>query len=115
MGDTGSLLSGFVLGAGAVEISRIFPAPQGLLCPVLVLGAPCFEAVFVALVRAGKGLPVMRASRDHVAQRLVQMGCSVQGAVVRICAWGALSVLLGVLGAIVGSAMARVIWWQLPA
>lgn len=109
MGDAGSLFAGFVLGAMSVEISRAMPGFQGELCAVLVLGVPCFEAVFLCVVRKRKGLPVMRASRDHVAQRLVRMGHSVRGAVRRIHLAGGLLALCGIVAAVVPSAISLTI------
>ena len=100
MGDAGSLFAGFVLGAMCVEVSRATPGIQGELCAILVLGIPCFEAVFLCIVRKKKGLPVMRASRDHVAQRLVGMGYSVRGAVRRIHLAGGLLALFGIVAAV---------------
>ena len=105
MGDAGSLFAGFVLGAMSVQVSRAMPGVQGELCAILVLGVPCFEALFLCIVRKKKGLPVMRASRDHVAQRLVRMGYSVRGAVRRIHLAGALLALCGILAAVVPAAV----------
>ncbi len=119
MGDAGSLFAGFVLGGLAVEVSRSLAGAQGILCPLIVLGVPSFEAVFLCAVRMGKGLPIMRASRDHVAQRLVQMGYSIRGAVGRMYAVGGLLALLGIAGtvgpaaacwAILGSTAALALW-----
>ena len=107
MGDTGSLATGFLLGGMAVAVSSGSLGPRGIVCPLLVLGVPCFEAIFVALVRAAKGRPVMRASRDHVAQRLVKMGYSVRGAVGRVYAAGA---LLAVVAAASAFGPAWVCW-----
>jgi UDP-GlcNAc:undecaprenyl-phosphate GlcNAc-1-phosphate transferase len=109
MGDAGSLFAGFVLGAMSVQVSRAMPGVQGELCAILVLGVPCFEALFLCVVRKKKGLPVMRASRDHVAQRLVRMGYSVRGAVRRIHLAGALLALCGILAAVVPAAVCVII------
>ena len=109
MGDAGSLFAGFVLGAMSVQVSRAMPGVQGELCAILVLGVPCFEALFLCIVRKKKGLPVMRASRDHVAQRLVRMGYSVGGAVRRIHLAGALLALCGILAAVVPAAVCVII------
>ncbi len=109
MGDAGSLFAGFVLGAMSVQVSRAMPGVQGELCAILVLGVPCFEALFLCVVRKKKGLPVMRASRDHVAQRLVRMGYSVGGAVRRIHLAGALLALCGILAAVVPAAVCVII------
>jgi UDP-GlcNAc:undecaprenyl-phosphate GlcNAc-1-phosphate transferase len=109
MGDTGSLFCGFVLGALAVEISVKMSNVQGILAPMIILGLPIFEATFLCIVRRRKGLPVMQASRDHVAQRLVQLGHSVHSAVRKIWCAGA---ILGSLGIAV-AAMNELIGWVL--
>ena len=107
MGDTGSQFTGFLLGGMAVEISRYFPAPQAFLCPLIVLGLPLFEAVFLCAIRTAKGRPAWQTSRDHVAQRLVQMGYSVRNAVCRMYAVG---VGLAALGAVGGWGTTAVCW-----
>ena len=99
MGDSGSLLTGFALGAMAAEISRGLPEVEGLICPLVVLGVPVFEAAFLCVVRPLRGVPVMRSSPDHVALRLVARGCSVRGAVGRLYAVGIALGVLGILGA----------------
>ena len=119
MGDTGSQFVGFLLGGMAVEISRSLLPPQAFLCPSIVLGVPLFEAAFLCAIRTAKGLPTWQTSRDHVAQRLVQMGYSVRGAVGRMYAVGVGLAALGIAGAwgtaaacwaIFGSVLALALW-----
>ncbi len=100
MGDTGSLYCGFVLGSLAVEISNSVSIIQGALAPFVILGLPIFEAVFLCVVRRRKGLSVMRSSRDHVAQRLTQLGYSIPGAVGRMWFAGALLGIVGIVASI---------------
>ena len=77
MGDTGSLFAGCLLGCLALGLQR-----QGHGIPGFVLlGFPLFEAVFLVLVRHRGGRRWYLSSRDHTAQRLVQMGWSIRGAV----------------------------------
>ncbi len=99
MGDTGSLFVGFTLGGLAVNASTMMPAPQAVLCPLLVLGVPSFEGTFLTVVRKRRGLPVTRSSRDHVAQRLVRLGASIRGAVARVHLAGIVLAVVAVLGA----------------
>lgn len=99
MGDSGSLLTGFALGAMATEISQALPQVPGLICPLVILGVPVFEAAFLSVVRPLRGAPVMQSSPDHVALRLVARGCSVRGAVGRLYAAGVALGALGILGA----------------
>ncbi|MDP6776797.1 MAG: MraY family glycosyltransferase [Candidatus Latescibacteria bacterium] len=99
MGDSGSLFTGFVLGAMAAGISGHLPPVQGLVCPLMILGVPFFEAAFLCVVRPLRGVPVMQSSPDHVALRLVARGCSVRGAVWRLYASSLVLAALGLLGA----------------
>ena len=99
MGDSGSLFTGFALGAMATEISQVLPQSQGFICPLVVLGVPIFEAAFLSVVRPMRGVPVMQSSPDHVALRLVARGCSIRGAVGRLYAAGAVLAALGIFGA----------------
>ena len=82
MGDTGSLFAGALLGSLAVTLQRGGAGIAGLL----LIGFPLFEALFLVVVRTRQGRPWYRASRDHTAQRLVQAGCSIRGAVLALYA-----------------------------
>lgn len=77
MGDTGSLFAGALLGCLTVTLQRGGAGIAGLI----LLGFPLFEALFLVVVRTRQGRPWYRASRDHTAQRLVQAGRSIRGAV----------------------------------
>ena len=70
MGDTGSMFLGLLLGALAMENAYTRRSPIGALAPVLVLGLPLFDMVFVMYIRRLRGLPVMLGSPDHIALRL---------------------------------------------
>jgi UDP-GlcNAc:undecaprenyl-phosphate GlcNAc-1-phosphate transferase len=92
MGDTGSLFAGSVLGVSAVLAQREGAGLGG----ILLLGFPLFEAIFLIVVRTRQGRRWYLASRDHTAQRLVQAGFSIRGAVLLLyaaaacCGMGAL-------------------------
>ena len=81
MGDTGSLLIGFLLSSMAVSVANHIGGHMGVIAPLIALGLPIFEAVFISTIRFAKGRSIVRASRDHVAQRLVQWGLPVRAAV----------------------------------
>lgn len=72
MGDAGSLMFGFLLGAGAVLLAPEFGT--GTIGAFVALGVITFEAIFISIMRFAKGRPISRASRDHTAQRLRQKG-----------------------------------------
>ncbi len=95
MGDAGSLLIGFLLSSMAVIVSNHIGGLTGAIAPLIALGLPIFEAVFISAIRFAKGRSIVRASRDHVAQRLAQWGLPVRAAVALMWLTGA---VLGVLG-----------------
>jgi UDP-GlcNAc:undecaprenyl-phosphate GlcNAc-1-phosphate transferase len=95
MGDTGSMLLGFMLGALAMIGQYTFTNRVAAFAPIVILGVPIFDTAFVMGVRAVRGLPLMRGSPDHFAVRLRNHGVPSG----RIALWGYGSgVTLGLLG-----------------
>ncbi len=70
LGDTGSQFVGLLLGALAMNNSITERNLVAALAPVVILGVPLFDMLFVMHVRQMRGLPVMTGSPDHVALRL---------------------------------------------
>jgi len=77
MGNSGSHFLGFVLAAIALAISY---APLGrkvaLLSPLLILGFPIFDTIFLILMRLKQGRSVFKKSNDHLALRFLKLGYS---------------------------------------
>ncbi|MBU4313143.1 MAG: undecaprenyl/decaprenyl-phosphate alpha-N-acetylglucosaminyl 1-phosphate transferase [Candidatus Omnitrophica bacterium] len=82
MGDSGSLFSGFLLAALAINI-RYAPMdrPMALFTPLLVLSLPIYDTLFLIIMRLKKKKPIFNKSEDHIALRLVNAGCSVRKSV----------------------------------
>jgi UDP-GlcNAc:undecaprenyl-phosphate/decaprenyl-phosphate GlcNAc-1-phosphate transferase len=85
MGDTGSMFIGFMLAAlsigntiGSYTKENFF----GFLAPMLILGVPIFDTVFVMFLRFRRGQSVFRGSHDHFALRLKKAGWPVERIVV---------------------------------
>lgn len=74
MGDTGSMLLGFMLGALAMIGHYTFVHRLAAIAPIVILGVPIFDTFFVMGVRAIRGIPLMRGSPDHFAVRLRNRG-----------------------------------------
>jgi UDP-GlcNAc:undecaprenyl-phosphate GlcNAc-1-phosphate transferase len=70
MGDTGSMFLGLMLGALAMDNAYTHHSRFGALAPVLILGVPLFDMLFVMYIRWRRGIPIMVGSPDHVALRL---------------------------------------------
>ncbi|MBI4816047.1 MAG: undecaprenyl/decaprenyl-phosphate alpha-N-acetylglucosaminyl 1-phosphate transferase [Deltaproteobacteria bacterium] len=99
MGDTGSMLLGFTLGAVAmIGQYTAFSHRVAAVAPVVILGVPIFDTFFVMGARAWRRLPLMQGSPDHFAVRMRRNGVSAA----RIAALAyAASVLLGVAALLV--------------
>ena len=85
MGDAGALFLGLMLGALATDVSYTEHSDLGALAPLLILGVPLFDTVFVMGVRWRKGRPMMAGSPDHFALRLRRWRMSTRQTVVMSC------------------------------
>jgi UDP-GlcNAc:undecaprenyl-phosphate GlcNAc-1-phosphate transferase len=86
MGDSGSLLLGFVLASDSIigtwptQTSTVF----ALVVPVLILAVPLFDTTFVTFGRKMAGRPVSVGGRDHTSHRLVFLGLTEKQAVLTL-------------------------------
>lgn len=94
MGDAGSMFIGLMLGALAMNNSYTRQNLVAALAPVVILGVPIFDMLFVMYVRYRRGIPVMLGSPDHFALRLRKWRLSTRQTVL---ASYAATLLLGVL------------------
>src|SRR5262249_18518315 len=74
MGDTGSLLVGFVLAALSLGTSYTRINNVGVFSPLLILGLPIYDTILVSYLRYMRGMSPFRGSRDHFALRLETFG-----------------------------------------
>jgi len=81
LGDTGSMFAGLLLGALAMVNEYTMVHRFGAVVPLLILGVPLFDMLFVMYVRRRRGLPVMLGSPDHVALRLRKWRLSTRSTV----------------------------------
>lgn len=77
MGDSGAMFIGLMLGALSMIGKYTTGHSVSLLTPVLILGMPIFDTLFVMYIRFLRGLPVFLGSPDHLAIRLRHWGLSV--------------------------------------
>lgn len=79
MGDTGSLFSGFLLAAVAINISYApIERPVALLTPILAMSLPIYDTLFLIIMRMRKKKPIFAKTDDHFVLRLMTMGHSVR-------------------------------------
>ena len=87
MGDSGSMLLGYLLAALAIQTDywqQGSPSELSVIMPVVVLGVPLFDTVSVLWIRWRSGKPLYRGDKNHFSHRLVALGMSQRKAVVFI-------------------------------
>jgi UDP-GlcNAc:undecaprenyl-phosphate GlcNAc-1-phosphate transferase len=92
LGDAGSLAIGFLLASSAAKWSHVSEGNE-LYAPLLVLGIPIFETIYISLLRLKAGKSPLLGSNDHFAKRMVKMGFSIKQTVIITYGFG---VLLGI-------------------
>jgi len=123
LGDTGSLFAGFLLGALAMVNDYTLVHRIGAVAPLLILGVPLFDMLFVMYIRWRRGMPVMLGSPDHIALRLrrwrlstratVRVNVAVSallGVAALVVMWSPQPVAIGVLVGLVVAALAVAAW-----
>jgi UDP-GlcNAc:undecaprenyl-phosphate GlcNAc-1-phosphate transferase len=75
MGDTGSLLLGFLLAVIGVEYSPSnLPLGSTWMVPIIVMGLPIFDTTLVTFSRLLNRRPVSQGGTDHTSHRLARLG-----------------------------------------
>jgi UDP-GlcNAc:undecaprenyl-phosphate GlcNAc-1-phosphate transferase len=83
MGNAGSHFLGFILAATALSVHYAnLETKLALSAPVLILGLPIFDILFVILMRIRNGRSAFNKSNDHLALRLLKAGYSKKSALV---------------------------------
>lgn len=84
MGTVGAQLMGFVLAASSIVGAFKMAALVAIAVPVLALGVPIFDAMFVVYRRFTNKAPVAVGDTSHVHHRLLRRGLSQNQAVLLI-------------------------------
>jgi UDP-GlcNAc:undecaprenyl-phosphate GlcNAc-1-phosphate transferase len=92
MGDSGSLLLGYLLGVVAVEGTVKTQAVLALILPLVVLAVPFLDTTFVVLKRLKYRRKVYVADANHFHHRFSRIGFSQRRTVLYLYAW---TMLLG--------------------
>lgn len=74
MGDAGSLTVGYILGFLAVYTTQQPNATISPMIPVLILGLPVFDTVWVMARRVLKGVGPFTADRSHMHHKFLDLG-----------------------------------------
>ena len=76
LGDSGSMLLGFLVAALSLLGSRKAETTVALLVPFIALGLPIFDTTLTILRRWCRKLPISAADRQHIHHVLLAMGLS---------------------------------------
>ena len=74
LGDSGSLLIGFLLSALALFGAQKAPTIVAVAIPIVSFGLPILETVLSVIRRLISGRPVFTADREHIHHKLLQHG-----------------------------------------
>ncbi|MBN8731814.1 MAG: undecaprenyl/decaprenyl-phosphate alpha-N-acetylglucosaminyl 1-phosphate transferase [Acidobacteria bacterium] len=106
LGDSGSLLIGFLLGSYGVIWSQKSATLLGMTAPFMALAIPLLDVCLSIVRRWLRGRPIFSADRGHIHHRLLDLGWTQRRAVLVLYAvcgfYAALSLLQSVLSNQVG-------------
>lgn len=87
MGDSGSLVLGYVLGVLTVRTQYLAPGARfgagwyAVFAPVIVLAVPLYDLIVVSIIRLSRGKSPFVGDTNHFSHRLVARGMSRRTAV----------------------------------
>lgn len=100
MGDSGSLVIGFLLAVLTARTTYYHDSLGGgwyaVFMPMIVLAIPIYDLASVTLIRLKQGKSPLVGDQQHFSHRLVQRGLSKRGAVVIIWCFAAITGVGGI-------------------
>jgi UDP-GlcNAc:undecaprenyl-phosphate GlcNAc-1-phosphate transferase len=97
LGDTGSLLLGFVIAVIGMEGFLKGTTALALLVPIVALGVPVADTALAIVRRGARRAHLFQADREHLHHRLVRVGLSPRQAVL-VLYWVSISLALTAIG-----------------
>lgn len=85
MGDAGASFMGFILGIIALDGTFKQATVLSVFVPILALGVPIFDNLFVVFKRFMEGKPFYKADRSQAHYRLLSAGLNPKQAVLFLC------------------------------
>jgi UDP-GlcNAc:undecaprenyl-phosphate GlcNAc-1-phosphate transferase len=99
MGDTGSMVLGFVVAAVAISLTQDGVYPQAPWVPIIALGVPIIDTIWAVVRRTARGDAFFVADRGHIHHQLLRLGLGQRDAMLLLTAVsGALAMLAVLLG-----------------
>src|SRR6185503_8509335 len=87
MGDSGSLMMGYLLATIAIEGVLKTAAAVSLVFPLVILALPILDTSFVILKRLKYRQPIYQADRWHFHHRFANIGFSQRRTALTLYAW----------------------------
>ncbi|KIL39319.1 UDP-phosphate N-acetylgalactosaminyl-1-phosphate transferase [Gordoniibacillus kamchatkensis] len=85
MGDAGATFLGYILGVIALDGAFKQATVLSLFIPILALGVPIFDNLFVIAKRFAQGKPIYQADASQAHYRLLRSGMSPKQVVAVLC------------------------------
>ncbi len=99
MGDTGSMVLGFVVAAVAISTTQDGVYPQAPWVPIIALGVPIIDTIWAVVRRTARGEPFFVADRGHIHHQLLRLGLGQRDAMLLLTAVsGGLAMIAVLLG-----------------
>jgi UDP-GlcNAc:undecaprenyl-phosphate GlcNAc-1-phosphate transferase len=99
MGDTGSMVLGFVVAAVAISLTQDGVYPQAPWVPMIALGVPIIDTIWAVVRRTARGDAFFVADRGHIHHQLLRLGLGQRDAMLLLTAVsGALAMLAVLVG-----------------
>jgi UDP-GlcNAc:undecaprenyl-phosphate GlcNAc-1-phosphate transferase len=95
MGDSGSMLLGYLFGVISVNGVVKSLSAFSLLVPIVIMGVPVIDTFLAILRRASAGRPITEADSKHIHHSLLHRGFGHRGAVILIYFWSAALAVAG--------------------
>jgi UDP-GlcNAc:undecaprenyl-phosphate/decaprenyl-phosphate GlcNAc-1-phosphate transferase len=97
LGDSGSLVIGFLLGSFGVVWSQKSATILGMTAPLMALGVPILDASLSIFRRFLRHQPIFTADRDHIHHRLLKRGLTPRRVALVLYGMAALGAALSLL------------------
>jgi UDP-GlcNAc:undecaprenyl-phosphate GlcNAc-1-phosphate transferase len=97
MGDTGSMVLGFIVAAISISITQDGVRPHAPWVPIIALGVPIIDTIWAVVRRTARGDPFFVADRGHIHHQLLRLGLSQRDAMLVLTAVSAGLAMIAVL------------------
>jgi len=95
LGDSGSLLIGFLLACFSINGTFRDSSAVAIYIPMVVLGIPILDTILAMLRRIRKRIHLFQADKEHIHHKLLQLGISHRNAVLLLngisYSWGVIA------------------------